>query len=175
LTGLFHTRRSQRLPDGGMVDWLVLTEAGLESLFQDGWAQLQARLDAPQSWLVGDSRDGALNTPGVWEPHVVDVRRDDDLLKALLYVPPQLAWFAGHFPGRPLLPGVVQVDWAARLAAEGGWCGGTFAGLSQVKFTAPVLPATVLRLTLERRNGRLAFAMSSAAGSCTRGTLHYHV
>lgn len=34
-----------------------------------------------------------------------------------LALPPDHDAFAGHFPGRPILPGVVQLDWAIQLAA----------------------------------------------------------
>ena len=37
---------------------------------------------------------------------------------ARLAVPAEHPAFAGHFPGRPVLPGVVQLDWAVRLAAS---------------------------------------------------------
>jgi 3-hydroxymyristoyl/3-hydroxydecanoyl-(acyl carrier protein) dehydratase len=32
-----------------------------------------------------------------------------------LRVPPTLEHFRGHFPGFPILPGVVQLDWAVRF------------------------------------------------------------
>lgn len=44
--------------------------------------------------------------------------------------------FAGHFPAFPVLPGVVQVDWALRLAAE---C-----------FGLPFRPANRLRVKFSR-------------------------
>jgi 3-hydroxymyristoyl/3-hydroxydecanoyl-(acyl carrier protein) dehydratase len=34
-----------------------------------------------------------------------------------LALPADHGAFAGHFPGRPILPGVVQLDWAVQLAA----------------------------------------------------------
>ena len=34
---------------------------------------------------------------------------------ALVFVPPSLPCFAGHFLGQPLLPGVIQLQWALSL------------------------------------------------------------
>jgi len=72
---------------------------------------------------------------------------------ALFYTPPDLPCFAGHFPGQPLLPGVLQLHWAVRLA-EHFWprqlaCT-KFAGLSRVKFKAPIEPGAVLEVQLNR-------------------------
>jgi len=42
-------------------------------------------------------------------------RAAPDGLELDLRVPPDLEYFAGHFPGIPILPGVVQIDWSVRL------------------------------------------------------------
>jgi len=50
-------------------------------------------------------------------PDVRAVTRDgEDRLVISLALDRDDPAFAGHFPGHPILPGVVQIDWALRLA-----------------------------------------------------------
>ena len=74
-----------------------------------------------------------------------------------LAMDPELTAFQGHFPGRPILPGVVQVDWAIRLGEAAFGPLEPFRGLDRLKFLAPIRPLEALELTLELRPGRLAF------------------
>lgn len=57
--------------------------------------------------------------------------------------------FAGHFPGHPILPGVVQVDWAMRLAAQQLKLGNVYAHEVQIKFRDTITPDQPLELHLE--------------------------
>lgn len=75
--------------------------------------------------------------------------------------PPEHPVFAGHFPGRPLVPGVLLLDY-----------GLSFAGLTpdrvdQVKFLRPVRPAEAVRFRLRSGNGRLTLTarVNEAAGT----------
>ena len=56
--------------------------------------------------------------------------------------------FAGHFPGHPILPGLVQIDWAVQLASV--WLDSGFLAASdfQVKFREVVRPGSILSLDL---------------------------
>jgi 3-hydroxyacyl-[acyl-carrier-protein] dehydratase len=73
-------------------------------------------------------------------------------------------FFQGHFPGRPIMPGVLIVEALAQVGAvailnrpEHQGKLAMFAGLDKVRFKRPVLPGDVLRLevTLERMRGRI--------------------
>ena len=49
-------------------------------------------------------------------PDILATRPSPDGIRVDLRVPADLACFPDHFPGFPLLPGVVQLDWALALA-----------------------------------------------------------
>jgi 3-hydroxymyristoyl/3-hydroxydecanoyl-(acyl carrier protein) dehydratase len=66
-------------------------------------------------------------------------------------VPYDLAIFDGHFPAIPIVPGVVQVDWAVGLARAHLRIGGRFNGITATKFRRLVQPGMNLALSLEHR------------------------
>ncbi len=74
---------------------------------------------------------------------------------------------AGHFPGRPIVPGVVLLD--EMFAVIGGV---RVASLSTVKFLLPVLPDQEVAVLLdEKPDGRVAFECTVAGQAVLRGTL----
>lgn len=71
----------------------------------------------------------------------------------------------GHFPGAPVVPGVVVLDEVRAIAER--WLGAplALAGLPQVKFSAPLLPEREALVRLDRAGDRLRFVVSDAAGA----------
>ena len=92
-----------------------------------------------------------------------------------LSLEPDLPACRGHFPGDPVVPGVVQVDWAIRLGETAFGPLGVFAGLDQVKFLAPLRPggAVELRLALGPARDRLSFQYVGAAGRHSSGQVRF--
>ncbi len=86
-------------------------------------------------------------------------------------VPTDHPAFAGHFPGRPILPGVVLLDEALRAARElapgaRGWT------IPQAKFLQPVLPGDALRLSLSALPSTgFAFTFTRAGEAVASGQL----
>ncbi len=101
--------------------------------------------------------------------------RDGENLRYELRVPPALDHFAGHFPGLPILPGVVQVDWAIRLASEHVAAARAIESVDRLKFMAPVPPGAVLELRLahDAARRRVQFAYRINGRDCASGAIVY--
>jgi 3-hydroxyacyl-[acyl-carrier-protein] dehydratase len=84
-------------------------------------------------------------------------------------VPPEHPAFDGHFPGAPLLPGVVLLDEMLQVVENGrpgGWT------ISTAKFLQPVRPGETLTLEQEAlANGAIRFAIRSEGRKVATGTL----
>lgn len=91
---------------------------------------------------------------------------------AVISVPAGHPAFPGHFPGRPVVPGVVLLDLAAE-AARRAFGLGPLRRIARAKFVAPVGPDQAVALRLSRRGGggsggasSPAVAIASDAFSC---------
>eukprot|EP00548_Thalassiothrix_antarctica_P002076 CAMPEP_0194130782 /NCGR_PEP_ID=MMETSP0152-20130528/1737_1 /TAXON_ID=1049557 /ORGANISM="Thalassiothrix antarctica, Strain L6-D1" /LENGTH=205 /DNA_ID=CAMNT_0038825393 /DNA_START=79 /DNA_END=696 /DNA_ORIENTATION=+ len=80
--------------------------------------------------------------------------------------------FNGHFPERPIMPGVLQVEALAQLAGiiclqmEGASPGSVFffAGVNGVKWKKPVIPGDVLVMEVEVTKWKAKFGIAKATG-----------
>ena len=87
-----------------------------------------------------------------------------------LLVPAQHPAFNGHFPGAPLLPGVVLLDEMLRAVERDGR--GTGWSIATAKFLQVVRPGETLTFEHELlANGALRFAIRSAGRPVATGTL----
>ena len=94
-------------------------------------------------------------------------------------VPPDHPAFAGHFPGTPILPGVVLLDVALQIIADASGIALDLCEISSVKFLSPASPGDELLIQHSRLGQRhdpfryrwRACAKSPAAASC-RERLH---
>ena len=71
--------------------------------------------------------------------------------------------FAGHFPGRPMLPGVALVAEVLEAASADPTLAGAIGAapqISVVKFLAPVLPGALLEIAFEIAERTVAFSVS---------------
>ena len=89
-----------------------------------------------------------------------------DGLRWTFTVPADLPFFEGHFPGHPILPGVVALGWMLRAAERFLSRPLGAVALLNVKFQVVILPGAELTLTVDAKTaGRLQAAIRSEAGT----------
>jgi 3-hydroxymyristoyl/3-hydroxydecanoyl-(acyl carrier protein) dehydratase len=100
-------------------------------------------------------------------PVVSDFVRDVKLpsLTCRLQVPYELPVFRGHFPSRPIVPGVVQIGWAVDVARAAGLVSGPFTGISGAKFRRVLQPGMNLGLRLDGQDERRQLSFEYSLGS----------
>lgn len=91
--------------------------------------------------------------------------------QARFRVPASHPTLPGHFPGRPVVPGVLLLD--AVAAAADAWNGSPLrlAGLPAVKFLQPLLPGEEACIALERTGSQLRFRVLRGDTLLAQGTL----
>ncbi len=137
------------------------------------WRLLRQLPLNPQGKLPQAQVDEVLMAPRIKEPELVGQQQVDGDLRLDLIVPLDLAHFTGHFQTTPILPGVVQVDWAINLAQRLLSVPPKFVGMEVLKFQQLVRPGDRISLTLrfDSERNKLHFAYRNGGSSCSSGRI----
>jgi 3-hydroxymyristoyl/3-hydroxydecanoyl-(acyl carrier protein) dehydratase len=138
------------------IEWMFVDEAILSAA---------DRNDRLQALLRGRQRPRL--------PDIIAHRPSGDGAEYLFHIPANLAWFDGHFPDEPILPAVVQVDWAIHFGQSLGFEPDQFAGFARLKFMAIIQPDMLVRLRMTTSETALGFAYESSAGLHSKGTVKF--
>lgn len=106
-------------------------------------------------------------------PLVVKQQQVADEWQLDLQIPVDLAFFSGHFPTAPVVPGVVQVDWAFNLAQELMVIPPRFTGMEVLKFQQLLRPgdAVQLKLSFDQTRSKLHFSYHTEEARCSSGRI----
>lgn len=93
--------------------------------------------------------------------------------ETVFVMPPDHPAFAGHFPGRPIVPGVLLLDAAVHaLQQSTPGAAAQACHISAAKFLSPVGPGETLTLSCTRgAGGNTHFEIRSGARKVATGTL----
>lgn len=176
---------------------LVLSESGLFALREHGRRSLTETLRRhlgdhcealalPRRWrllrqlpLTSQGKlpqadvEALLLAPRPKAPEILEQAETEGEWNLQLSVPPDLAYFSGHFPNAPVLPGVVQVEWALNLGRQLLNLPGAFAGMEVLKFQQLVRPGDEIQLHLrfDPERGKLYFAYRNDTATCSSGRI----
>lgn len=106
-------------------------------------------------------------------PKIVEQSVVGSTARIALVIPPDLEWFDGHFPGAPVVPGVVQLKWAIEHARRCFAISGAVKGIEVLKFQRVINPHTEVTLTLDYSTprGQVRFSYESAHGRHSSGRI----
>ena len=112
-----------------------------------------------------------------WLPVISELVVDPSLqsMSCRFLVSRHLPVFRGHFPGVPIVPGVMQVGWAVELARTYGLVSGYCTGIVTAKFRRLMLPGMDIDANLERdsRTGQLQFSFRCRGDVVSTGRLQF--
>ncbi len=145
-----HVLRDQLLApllDGGAFDRAPLEFPGRPAV---PWEERKRELE----WTVSPIEVG----PGAFE----------------IEIPARYGFFHGHFPGYPILPGVVQLHELVLPQLRRTWPDlGASKQLVRLKFTGRIEPGDRVRLDLNRDGDAVAFSLTRDGAPCASGTLKF--
>lgn len=97
-------------------------------------------------------------------------------MRAVVTFPPGADFFDGHFPGLPVLPGVVQLGVAARIAASRFQAASSPLEIRRLKFAAVVRPGIEVGFEIKKGpegNFTFRFFDEKSGAVYSSGTLVY--
>jgi acyl-CoA synthetase (AMP-forming)/AMP-acid ligase II len=200
-SSLVREARVLALPDGRLAAAAVLHPEGWEMLRRAGKPVVVERLRAwlrshgegaaiPRRWRfmdalpqdpMGKIADATLRElltrpdPSRREPQVLRTTQHEHAVEFQVFIPPDLLCFEGHFPQAPILPGVIQVEWAVAFARRFFELPKDFRRLEMLKFQRVVGPGMTLVLALEyvAASQAVTFRYVSDAGQHSSGRIAF--
>lgn len=97
-------------------------------------------------------------------PEVLEEQRSDAGIEQRIRIPERLACWPGHFPGHPVVPGVLQVHWAIALAGRLLGAIPAVRRIEVLKFKQLLLPGRELDLRVTRGKSPGSFHFEFADG-----------
>lgn len=144
---------SNAAADSACVD-IVLSKEGHDLVRDGGIEALDTELRGRPCCIV-PSADFAkqlarLPSASGQMPRILSGFGGDDRFSLLLEVSSELSWFEGHFPGQPVLPGIIQLHWANVIATALFELDGLPHHIKRLKFSNVIVPPRIVELVLER-------------------------
>jgi len=132
----------------------LIRDSGMQEFSQRIHSQLQVWCDEEIGWEIRPVRGQN------WSQEILDSERNlprilswiDEFSqqRLLMEVSPDLSYFRGHFPGNPVLPGVVQVHWAVVFSCKLYGVCEVPPEIKRLKFKSVVAPPRIMELSLSR-------------------------
>ena len=105
-------------------------------------------------------------------PRIVAIDEVGGEVTLRLDVTPDLSWFQGHFPGEPVLAGIIQTHWAVQAASVLFDLDGTPQHIKRLKFSNIIVPPRTIELTLARHGeNEVQFQIQGEALQHSQGRL----
>lgn len=82
-------------------------------------------------------------------------------------------FFQGHFPEAAILPGVIQLEFAHRLAEESLGMPLTLKAVKKMKFVKVIQPTDEITIELEGEDSEYKYAVLKGGEVCSSGVLVY--
>lgn len=82
-------------------------------------------------------------------------------------------YFQGHFPGAPILPGVMQLQFAHQAAEEMLGRELTLKAVKKMKFVKVIEPSDRISVELDGDEGTVAYTIRKGDEICSSGVLSY--
>lgn len=178
---------------------VILSAPGLDFLKQQGRNALAKQLKShllasfeavvlPKKWLFTNlvplSTQGKIDQQKIGHllaldkqlfPQLQFFNQQDDGIELSLIIQADLAYFSGHFPGQPILPGVTQLAWVEKYGKLFFPITQPFRCMEVIKFKKIIRPHDKLTLQMHWNadHGKLYFDFSSSVGSHSSGRLLY--
>jgi 3-hydroxymyristoyl/3-hydroxydecanoyl-(acyl carrier protein) dehydratase len=127
----------------------------------------------PQGKLPLDRLQALFKKEELKWPRIIDQQLVGEQVTIQCYIPPQLIYFEGHMPDRPILPGIVQIHWAEAYGRRWLAVTGRFDRLEVIKFQQVILPEYKVKISLEFNSAtrKLSFRYESERGVHSSGRI----
>lgn len=108
-------------------------------------------------------------------PHMGKVIVEGNVITVPMTITSEINWFKGHFPEQPVLPGVVQIHWAAQLSKRFFSDFNQALAIKNVKFKDAIFPGTSIQLVLKHNEKKniVVFTYKDVTNIYSSGTITF--